>query len=122
MIGWRLYLVAGVGLVVLAALWRYSYVVKELRETKAELEIAEAQAAMLDEARVRDQRVADELSAIRGDMSANARKFNSKLDSLKVTREVPREGDTCTERDPAVYRGLFNEAVDGVPASPDSLF
>lgn len=119
-------LAAIVAAVLLAALayqtWRANRAVKQLERARVELDIATAQVKTLDEARVLDTRTADALAGIRSDMAANSRRFNAKLDSIKVTREVPREGDTCTERDPALYRGLFNEAVGGTEAGPDSLF
>ena len=101
--------------------WRANHAVKQLERTRVELDIATAQVKTLDEARVLDTRTADALAGIRNDMAARNREFGRKLDSIKVTREVPREGDTCIERDPAAYRGLFNEAL-GAPPGPDSLF
>ena len=101
--------------------WRANHAVKQLERTRVELDIATAQVKTLDEARVLDTRTADALAGIRNDMAARNREFGRKLDSIKVTREVPREGDTCIERDPAAYRGLFNEALGEAPGT-DSLF
>lgn len=96
---------------------------KQLARAEIAIETATAQVEAEKAARARDTRFADELSAIRSDMAANAREFNDRLSSTKVTREiryVTQDGTeaVCVQRDPQPYRLQFNEAVAGSPPGP----
>ena len=59
--------------------WRANHAVKQLAETRVELDIATAQVKTLDEARVLDTRTADALAGIRNDMAARNREFGGAL-------------------------------------------
>ena len=121
MIPFRLYVWGGIALAFALACGGLYIQSKRVANLKQENAVFEAQVSALEDARKRDNKTADELKAIRADQAKSFKKFDERLRTTNVTREVRYETGVCVERDPATYRGLFNEAV-GEDPSPDSLF
>lgn len=102
--------------------WQRVRAEKSLRRAETALELANAQVAAEQQARENDARIAAELASMRTEMSDSFKAFDETLKTSKVTREVryvTQTGETvsCQQRDPAVFRSLFNEALSTPPDS-----
>lgn len=108
---------AAVGAVLLFAFlaWRVSLSFSQGETIEAQAE----QISTLEAARLRDTRVAREMSAFRAEADAGRRQFLDELAKKPLTNTVTYVDKasgkevTCTRRDAARYRELFNRAVTG---------
>ena len=106
--------VAAVGFLI----WREHHAVHLYQAERVARVAADARAAGLDYALARDHRIADELSTFRNQQHADFKAFDEKVTKTEITHEVRYETATgeqvvCHDRDAAVYRRLFDEAVTG---------
>lgn len=81
--------------------------------------------AGLEMAASRDQRIADQMAAFRGERRDAEQAFRDEMARKPLTIKVPPYVDPktgaiepCVVRDPHRYRELFNQAVTGAPGVP----
>jgi ABC-type sugar transport system substrate-binding protein len=130
MIPLRLWLYGAAAVVLLAGLGYVKHLhgkAAERDEYKAQAEAAESRALAIAESAVKaaakERDTAAMLTAFRGDLATQRQSFNEALTRkplvIKVPHVDPQTGATvtCDQRDPTLYRSLFNQAVTGV-ASP----
>lgn len=114
-----------VGLLVVVKTWHTKATV-ELPKARAALEQANASIEALQQARERDESIAKALASLREQQAAGIRAFDETLRTSKVTKEiryVDKQGNeaVCVQRDPVVYRSLYNEALSSTPSAADLL-
>jgi hypothetical protein len=111
----RLYLWGALGLAFLALAGTAYVQSKRVANLKQENALFEAQVQALEDARKRDNEIANALNTFREQQRADIKAFDQTLRNSKVTREVKYESGTCVVRDPALYRRLFDQAVGENP-------